>query len=150
MVQQNYDFIQHYGVKGQRWGVRRYQNADGTLTAAGKKRAAQEQRRQQKEADKKRINERKQAYKNRRSLSDEELSSRIKRLEQEKRLKALTEEDIAPGRSAAKQILSSTGKKVLYTAAVGAAVYAGHYAVTGKFDPNVAANYIFPNPNRKK
>ena len=28
----------HYGVKGMRWGVRRYQNKDGTLTPAGKKR----------------------------------------------------------------------------------------------------------------
>ena len=27
----------HYGVKGQKWGVRRYQNPDGTRTAAGKK-----------------------------------------------------------------------------------------------------------------
>lgn len=32
------DFLEHHGVKGQRWGVRRYQNADGTLTEAGKKR----------------------------------------------------------------------------------------------------------------
>ena len=30
--------ISHHGIKGQRWGVRRYQNADGSLTAAGKKR----------------------------------------------------------------------------------------------------------------
>ena len=30
--------LQHWGIKGQKWGVRRYQNADGTLTAAGKKR----------------------------------------------------------------------------------------------------------------
>ena len=29
--------LQHHGVKGMKWGVRRYQNADGTLTAAGKK-----------------------------------------------------------------------------------------------------------------
>lgn len=28
----------HHGIKGQKWGVRRYQNEDGTLTAAGKKR----------------------------------------------------------------------------------------------------------------
>lgn len=32
------DELMHYGVKGMRWGVRRYQNADGTLTSAGKKR----------------------------------------------------------------------------------------------------------------
>lgn len=28
----------HHGVKGQKWGIRRYQNADGTLTAEGRKR----------------------------------------------------------------------------------------------------------------
>lgn len=30
--------ICHYGVKGMKWGVRRYQNEDGTLTNAGKRR----------------------------------------------------------------------------------------------------------------
>ena len=30
--------LYHYGVKGMRWGVRRYQNKDGTLTSAGKER----------------------------------------------------------------------------------------------------------------
>lgn len=30
----------HYGVKGMRWGVRRYQNADGSLTKAGQKKMA--------------------------------------------------------------------------------------------------------------
>lgn len=30
--------LQHYGVKGMKWGVRRYQNKDGTLTSAGKTR----------------------------------------------------------------------------------------------------------------
>lgn len=30
--------LMHWGVKGQRWGVRRYQNKDGSLTPAGKKR----------------------------------------------------------------------------------------------------------------
>ena len=28
----------HHGVKGQKWGIRRYQNRDGTWTDAGKKR----------------------------------------------------------------------------------------------------------------
>lgn len=30
--------LYHHGVKGMKWGVRRYQNKDGTLTAAGKRR----------------------------------------------------------------------------------------------------------------
>lgn len=35
--------LYHHGVKGMKWGVRRYQNKDGTLTAAGKKRMYREQ-----------------------------------------------------------------------------------------------------------
>lgn len=31
-------YISHYGVPGMKWGVRRYQNPDGSLTARGKKR----------------------------------------------------------------------------------------------------------------
>lgn len=30
--------LYHWGIKGMKWGVRRYQNKDGTLTDAGKKR----------------------------------------------------------------------------------------------------------------
>lgn len=31
-------YIAHHGILGQKWGIRRYQNPDGTLTDAGKKR----------------------------------------------------------------------------------------------------------------
>ena len=30
--------LYHHGIKGMKWGIRRYQNADGSLTPAGKKR----------------------------------------------------------------------------------------------------------------
>lgn len=46
------DELEHFGIKDMKWGIRRYQNSDGTLTEAGKKRygsrenfdAAQEKR----------------------------------------------------------------------------------------------------------
>jgi len=31
-------YLYHHGIKGQKWGIRRFQNDDGTLTAEGKKR----------------------------------------------------------------------------------------------------------------
>lgn len=34
----NNDYIMHWGIRGQKWGVRRYRNPDGTLTDAGKRR----------------------------------------------------------------------------------------------------------------
>jgi hypothetical protein len=37
-------FLSHSGVKGMRWGVRRYQNSDGSLTDAGRKRYERDQR----------------------------------------------------------------------------------------------------------
>ena len=32
------DYLEHHGVQGQKWGIRRFQNKDGSLTPAGKKR----------------------------------------------------------------------------------------------------------------
>ena len=38
MCDQKYcDELKHYGVKGMKWGVRRYQDDDGSLTIAGKR-----------------------------------------------------------------------------------------------------------------
>lgn len=34
--------LYHYGIKGMKWGVRRFQNKDGSYTPAGKKRRSQE------------------------------------------------------------------------------------------------------------
>ena len=32
------EVLTHHGIKGQKWGIRRFQNADGSLTSAGRKR----------------------------------------------------------------------------------------------------------------
>ena len=33
-----YGYLAHHGIKGQKWGIRRYQNPDGSLTAEGQRR----------------------------------------------------------------------------------------------------------------
>ena len=38
LYQGDLDYLMHHGIRGQKWGVRRFENADGSLTAAGKAR----------------------------------------------------------------------------------------------------------------
>lgn len=45
-------YLSHHGIKGQKWGVRRFRNSDGTLTEEGKKRASYREKRNQKKIEK--------------------------------------------------------------------------------------------------
>ena len=137
--------LYHHGIKGQKWGVRRFQNKDGSLTLAGKNRRGNAAS----PNDKEKIN-RKNALKKRRTMPISDLKSRIDRLKLERELKNLTEEDLSPGRKAVKDILTSAGTKVLTTAVAGAAAYAVKAAMTKHFDIKEAASYIAANPNKKK
>lgn len=76
----NSNELQHWGIKGMRWGVRRYQNKDGSLTPAGKKRYDDDptndnnNNRDGGTSTKKSV----------RDMSDEELDAAIKRARKEK------------------------------------------------------------------
>lgn len=95
-VVEDSDFLVHYGIKGQKWGLRRFQNEDRTLTEEGKERynkASREERKAQKKAEKQAKKEAKEAAKpesarwkaeDARFLSDAELNRRNSRLQREK------------------------------------------------------------------
>lgn len=89
------EYLAHYGILGMKWGRRRYQNADGSLTKAGKKRygigEGKEEKpkklsRKEKKAAKARAAEEARIAKNNRikAMSDEEIANEIRRMELEK------------------------------------------------------------------
>ena len=40
------NYLKHFGIKGMRWGVRRFQNEDGSLTDAGRRKQQKQESRQ--------------------------------------------------------------------------------------------------------
>ena len=83
------NYLYHHGIKGQKWGVRRYQNPDGTLTEEGKRK----------------MNPDKAIKK----MSDSELETITKRLSMESQYRNLRREDSQRGRDAAKMALKVIG-----------------------------------------
>jgi hypothetical protein len=69
--------LQHHGVKGMRWGIRRFQKKDGSLTPTGKKRYHEDY---EKAHDKKSVKE----------MSDKELRERNNRLQMERQYAQMT------------------------------------------------------------
>lgn len=141
-MEKHEELLEHHGIKGQKWGVRRFQNKDGSRTAAGKKRESS--------PDAKEKEARKVDVKNRRTMSDTDLKKRVERMKLEKEYKTLVAEDTAPGRKYVSEILSAAGKKTLTIAAAGALAYGVKAAMTKQFDIKEAAQYIAANPNKKK
>ena len=137
--------LYHHGIKGQKWGVRRYQNADGSLTDAGRKRYTEEQIK-----DLNVRNERKKNLKNRRILSDEDLRGQISRMRLEQDFKNISERDIKPGKKFCDDFLTNYGKTILTSVATGATMLTLNALITRNISPEKAAQYLAPLPKRKR
>jgi len=102
--------LSHYGIKGQKWGNRRFQNEDGSLTEEGKRRYGKESSRYSEDS-------RKWKSKDAHSLSDEELNRRNSRLQRERQYKDLT---VSP----VKKEFIAAAKKIFVGTIVGVSVAA--------------------------
>ena len=95
-------YLAHHGIKGMKWGVRRYQNSDGSYTSAGKNR-----RKRTNSFDYESTKQlRKKSYK---ELSNQELKTLNKRMNLESEYKRLNPRGIFKGQQLAKTAIGLAG-----------------------------------------
>ena len=98
--------LQHHGIKGQKWGVRRFQNKDGSLTLAGKRRQKQDDGPIHEDYSKS------HDTKSVKSMSDKELRDRINRLNMERQYAQLTATEKSMGKKIVSEVLLNVGKEL--------------------------------------
>lgn len=100
------NYIKHHGIKGQKWGVRRFQNKDGTLTALGRKRQNNDNEPAHDDYNKSHDN------KSVKSMSDKELRDRLNRLNMERQYAQLTAPQQNLGKKIVGEVLLNVGKEL--------------------------------------
>lgn len=112
--------LQHHGILGQKWGVRRYQNKDGSLTAAGKKRRDRyESKTTNNHEDYNTAHDKSKSVK---SMSDAELRARLNRLQMEQQYSKLSNEDVKSGKDYVNTLIK-TGTTVATVTSTALTIY---------------------------
>lgn len=116
------DHLEHHGIKGQKWGVRRFQNKNGTWTSLGKKMRQAKEKRTAEAENKKKLERAKaisggdprliKKYMN--TMSDKELQQAIQRASARSNVNRLNKESgvLNTGNQALKDVLSTAGNVV--------------------------------------
>lgn len=135
--------LYHHGVLGMKWGVRRYQNADGSLTPAGR-RKAKKLAKQYADVTGKKLIVKKKAVKEEqpksiKEMSDAELQQKINRFNLEKTyMKMLASEAPKQQTSKGKKFVQSLGRDVVTPAMKDAG-----RTVLGNWLKKVGNDYVY-------
>lgn len=123
------EMLEHHGIIGMKWGVRRYQNKDGSRTAAGKKREKSNRADEPTHEDYNKAHNSKSV----KSMSDAELRNRLNRLQMEKQYKQLSNADVNRGKEyVSKSLKIATGVATATTTAL--TIYNNYGKIKGIVD----------------
>lgn len=110
----NYDdFLAHFGIKGMKWGIRRSPEQLGRKSSS------------KSDAGKEDVSK----------MSDQELRSRLNRLQMEQQYKQLSSNSISSGKKTAQKILKASSKVIVKGVTV-VGIYEGEKYLSNKFNTN--------------